>query len=90
MHPQLDISYDRFVRTTESQHEALVVDILARVWASGDIYMADYEGYYCVDCEEYKDEKEMDEKHNCPTHRRPCTHRKEVSSLQETSFLVFS
>ncbi|MEW5299356.1 MAG: hypothetical protein WDW36_002381 [Sanguina aurantia] len=74
---QLDISYDRFVRTTESSHEALVTAVLARVWAAGDIYMADYEGFYCVDCEEYKDEKEMDEQHNCPTHRRPCTHRKE-------------
>ncbi len=34
---------------------------------------------YCVDCEEFKDEKEMDAEHTCPTHRKPCQHRKEVS-----------
>jgi methionyl-tRNA synthetase len=44
----------------------------------GDIYKADYEGFYCVDCEEFKDEKEMDADKNCPTHRKPCQHRKEV------------
>lgn len=33
---------------------------------------------YCVDCEEFKDAKEMDEHHNCPTHRKVCQHRKEV------------
>lgn len=44
----------------------------------GDIYKADYEGYYCIDCEEFKDEKEMDEHKNCPTHRKPCQLRKEV------------
>lgn len=30
-----------------------------------------------MDCEEFKDEKEMDAAHNCPTHRKPCQHRKE-------------
>lgn len=34
--------------------------VLERVWQRGDIYKADYEGYYCVDCEEYKDEADMD------------------------------
>ncbi len=47
------------------------------MWAQGDIYKAAYEGWYCVDCEEYKDEKEMDEAHNCPVHRRPCQERAE-------------
>ena len=46
----------------------------------GDIYKASYSGWYCVDCEEYKDEKEMDGEHNCPTHRKPCQHREEVSA----------
>ena len=57
---QLDIAYDSFIRTTDARHEALVREVLERVWARGDIYAADYSGYYCVDCEEYKDEAEMD------------------------------
>lgn len=44
--PQLDIGYDSFVRTTEAKHEALVKEVLERVWAQGDIYMADYEGWW--------------------------------------------
>jgi methionyl-tRNA synthetase len=51
---QLGIRYDRFIRTTEPRHAALVVDVLSRCWDKGDIYAADYEGYYCVDCEEFK------------------------------------
>ena len=57
---QLDIGYDSFIRTTDPKHESLVAAVLESVWARGDIYKADYEGYYCVDCEEYKDEADMD------------------------------
>jgi methionyl-tRNA synthetase len=71
---KLDIAYDGFIRTTDSQHEALVQEVLQRVWDKGDIYKASYSGWYCVDCEEYKDEKEMDAEHNCPTHRWACLH----------------
>lgn len=74
---KLDISYDSFIRTTDSHHERLVAEVLERVWAKGDIYKADYEGWYCVDCEEYKDEKEMDAVHNCPIHKKPCQYRNE-------------
>eukprot|EP00882_Tetradesmus_deserticola_P008282 GHRQ01008732.1.p1 GENE.GHRQ01008732.1~~GHRQ01008732.1.p1 ORF type:complete len:258 (+),score=55.80 GHRQ01008732.1:597-1370(+) len=74
---KLDIAYDGFIRTTDSQHEALVQEVLQRVWDKGDIYKASYSGWYCIDCEEYKDDKEMDAEHNCPTHRRPCQHREE-------------
>ncbi len=51
---QLDISYDSFVRTTDARHEALVTAFLERVWERDDIYKSDYEGFYCIDCEEYK------------------------------------
>jgi len=74
---QLDIQYDSFIRTTDPHHEALVGELLTRCYEAGDIYKANYEGYYCVDCEEYKDEADMDEHHNCPTHRRPCQQRSE-------------
>lgn len=51
---QLDIAYDKFIRTTSPKHEAIVNEFYSRVLANGDIYRADYEGLYCVNCEEYK------------------------------------
>ncbi|CAH2064055.1 unnamed protein product [Thlaspi arvense] len=51
---ELDIAYDKFIRTTDPKHEAIVKEFYARVFANGDIYRADYEGLYCVNCEEYK------------------------------------
>lgn len=74
----LDISYDSFIRTTDPRHEKLVSTVLNTVWDKGDIYSADYEGLYCIDCEEYKDEGDLEGPDNlCPTHKRPCTLRKE-------------
>ncbi|KAF3558650.1 hypothetical protein F2Q69_00015116 [Brassica cretica] len=51
---ELDIAYDKFIRTTDAKHEAIAKEFYARVFANGDIYRADYEGLYCVNCEEYK------------------------------------
>ncbi|KAJ3673926.1 hypothetical protein LUZ60_005918 [Juncus effusus] len=73
----LRIEYDKFIRTTDSKHEAIVRDFYAKVLNSGDIYRADYEGLYCVNCEEYKDEKELVENRCCPVHLKPCLLRKE-------------
>lgn len=73
----LDISYDKFIRTTELKHEAIVKEFYSRVLANGDIYRADYEGLYCVNCEEYKDEKELLDNNCCPMHLKPCVLRKE-------------
>ncbi|EER92662.1 methionine--tRNA ligase, chloroplastic/mitochondrial [Sorghum bicolor] len=73
----LDIEYDKFIRTTDSKHEAVVNEFYSRVLNSGDIYRADYEGLYCVSCEEYKDEKELLENNCCPVHLKPCVERKE-------------
>ncbi|KAK4783443.1 hypothetical protein SAY86_007817 [Trapa natans] len=73
----LDISYDKFIRTTDPKHEAIVKQFYSRVLAKGDIYRADYEGLYCVNCEEYKDEKDLLENKCCPMHLKPCVQRKE-------------
>ncbi|KAJ0752902.1 putative methionine--tRNA ligase [Helianthus annuus] len=73
----LDISYDKFIRTTDPKHEAIVEEFYSKVLANGDIYRADYEGLYCVNCEEYKDEKELLENNCCPMHLKPCVSRKE-------------
>ncbi|BAT93615.1 methionine--tRNA ligase, chloroplastic/mitochondrial [Vigna umbellata] len=73
----LDISYDKFIRTTDSKHEAIVKEFYSRVLDNGDIYRADYDGLYCVNCEEYKDEKELLDNDCCPVHLKPCVSRKE-------------
>ncbi|XP_020088363.1 methionine--tRNA ligase, chloroplastic/mitochondrial [Ananas comosus] len=73
----LDIKYDKFIRTTSSRHEAVVKEFYSRVLNNGDIYRADYEGLYCINCEEYKDEKELLENKCCPMHLKPCVLRKE-------------
>ncbi|GJP75234.1 hypothetical protein CLOP_g5692 [Closterium sp. NIES-67] len=86
---KLDIAYDRFIRTTSPRHEAVVRQFYERVKARGDVYRAQYEGRYCVACEEYKDEKELVDGTTCPTHLTPCDHRSEdnlffaLSSHQE-------
>ncbi|KAH7293502.1 hypothetical protein KP509_28G028400 [Ceratopteris richardii] len=73
----LDINYDRFIRTTDSRHEKIVDEFYQRVHDKGDIYRADYEGLYCINCEEFKEEKDLLEDHCCPVHRKPCEFRKE-------------
>ncbi|XP_052204721.1 methionine--tRNA ligase, chloroplastic/mitochondrial [Diospyros lotus] len=73
----LDIAYDKFIRTTAPKHEVIVKEFYSRVLENGDIYRADYEGLYCVNCEEYKDEKELLEGNCCPMHLKPCLLRKE-------------
>lgn len=74
---ELDIAYDKFIRTTNPKHEAIVNEFYSKVLANGDIYRADYEGLYCVNCEEYKDKNELNEDNCCPIHLKPCIARKE-------------
>ncbi|MEX1047568.1 MAG: methionine--tRNA ligase [Actinomycetota bacterium] len=70
---RLDISYDDYIRTTEPRHEKVVQDVLRRVFENGreDIYKGTYEGLYCVACEAYYTEDELNENGNCPIHDRP-------------------
>lgn len=50
---RLDISYDRFIRTTDADHEECVRKIFRKMYESGDIYKGTYEGMYCVQCESF-------------------------------------
>lgn len=50
----IDISNDDFIRTTEERHEKAVAVFLQKLYDDGHIYSGEYEGYYCVGCEEYK------------------------------------
>jgi methionyl-tRNA synthetase len=63
----LDISFDDFIRTTEPRHKAGVTEIVRRIHARGDIHEGVYEGWYCVSCEEFKQEKDLVDG-KCPLH----------------------
>jgi methionyl-tRNA synthetase len=63
----LDVSFDDFIRTTEPRHQAGVTDLVRRIHDVGDIYEGSYEGWYCVGCEAFKQEKDLDAG-KCPLH----------------------
>lgn len=67
----LGISHDRFIRTTDADHVAVVKAVYERLWASGDIYAGSYEGWYCVHEERYWTEKDLGPDHTCPDCGRP-------------------
>ncbi|MCE5238353.1 methionine--tRNA ligase [bacterium] len=50
---RMHVKYDRFIRTSEEEHVRVVQDVFARLRASDDIYLGEYEGWYCVPCETY-------------------------------------
>jgi len=66
---KLNISYDRFVRTTSKEHTSLVHEFFSKVLKSDDVYMGRQSGWYCVGCEEYKDIKENDKSPICSIHK---------------------
>lgn len=49
----LDISYDKFIRTTDKEHEECVQKIFTKLYEKGDIYKSEYEGWYCTPCESF-------------------------------------
>jgi methionyl-tRNA synthetase len=65
----LDISFDDFIRTTQPRHRAGVTELAARLHRAGDIYQGTYEGWYCVGCEAFKQEKDLVDG-RCPLHPR--------------------
>jgi methionyl-tRNA synthetase len=64
----LNIQCDRFIRTTSPRHEAIVREFFQRVWDQGDIYLGQQQGWYCVSCEEFKEERELLPGHKCAIH----------------------
>jgi methionyl-tRNA synthetase len=67
---QLGFSYDRFIRTTDADHIATVKRILQQVHDNGDIYFQEYDGLYCVGCERFLTERDL-EGGLCKDHERP-------------------
>jgi len=64
---RLDVSFDDFIRTTQPRHRAGTTEIAQRIYDAGDIYEGVYEGWYCISCEEFKQEKDL-VNGNCPLH----------------------
>lgn len=67
----LNLSYDHFIRTTDAAHKAAAQEIWRRCDARGDIYKKKYTGLYCVGCELFYTEKELDENRHCLIHGKP-------------------
>ena len=65
---KLDIQYERFIRTTATNHETIVKEFFQRVWDNQDIYLDRQQGWYCVGCEEFKEERELNEDKYCLIH----------------------
>jgi methionyl-tRNA synthetase len=79
MWPKLDCHYDYFVRTTDADHEKRVAEIWERIKKNGDLYLGSYEGWYCVGCEAYYTEKELEPGGICPMHKTPAERIREPS-----------
>lgn len=73
------ISNDRFIRTTDPRHRRIVEQFFARVEASGDVLEGRQRGWYCVACEEFKDDPPDAVAPDCPIHRRQLEWRDEVN-----------
>ncbi len=74
----IDIHNDDFIRTTDERHETAVATFLQKLYDDGHIYSGEYEGYYCVGCEEYNQlddllegEGEYAGQYVCAIHGRP-------------------
>ena len=74
--PELSITNDYFIRTTDSNHIDTVRYILQKVYNSGEIYFGQYKGYYCVGCERFYVEKELVDG-KCPDHQTKPEYREE-------------
>ncbi len=73
------ISNNRFIRTSDRRHHQVVEQFFARVEASGDVVEGRQQGWYCVACEEFKDDPHESDDPECAIHRRPLEWRDEVN-----------
>ena len=76
---EMDIHYDDFIRTTEERHTKVVEDIFDRLMEQGDIYLGEYEGWYCIPCETFFTETQLVDG-KCPDCGR------EVKKMKEESY----
>jgi len=87
--PQLGVTNDFFIRTSDPEHERRVQEVLGRVHDNGHVYKGTYEGWYCPRCADFKSDQEAGEDHRCPIHRIPLDREREdnwffrLSAFQE-------
>ena len=72
----MNTSYDKFIRTTDEDHEAQVKKIFKKLYDQGDIYKGSYEGMYCTPCESFWTESQLVDG-KCPDCGRECKPAKE-------------
>ncbi|MBQ8911113.1 MAG: methionine--tRNA ligase, partial [Clostridia bacterium] len=72
----MNTTYDRFIRTTDEDHERVVAHIFKKLYEQGDIYKNEYEGWYCIPCESFVPESQLKDG-KCPDCERAVTRTKE-------------
>ena len=80
----LDTEYDKFIRTTDADHESAVKKIFRKLYEQGDIYKGSYEGKYCVPCESFFTASQLVDG-KCPDCGRPVTDSKEEAYFLKLS-----
>ena len=63
---EFDISYDKFIRTTDAEHKSGVQKAFQVMFDKGDIYKGEYEGHYCVSCETFFTDTQLVDEDKCP------------------------
>ncbi|MEZ0345615.1 MAG: methionine--tRNA ligase [Infirmifilum sp.] len=93
----LGIKYDRFIRTTDPDHEELVKKVFKDLYSKGFVYKGKYSGWYCVSCEKFYSEGEYIEQNGqkiCPIHHKPLewveeeTYFLRLSALQDETLKI--
>lgn len=81
----MDVSYDRYIRTTDEYHVKSVQKIFKKLYDKGYIYKGEYTGKYCTPCESFWTESQLDENGCCPDCHRPV-----IDAHEEAYFLKVS
>ena len=78
---KLEITNDDFIRTTEVRHKEVVQKLFQKLYEKDEIYRAEYDGWYCVPCERFFMEKDLDNG-ACPDCKRP------VERIRESNYFL--
>lgn len=81
----MNISYDRYIRTTDGYHVQTVQKVFKQLYDKGYIYKGEYQGKYCVPCESFWTQSQLDENGCCPE-----CHREVVQEKEEAYFFKMS
>ena len=77
----LNISYNRFIKTTDSDHKKIAAEFFKKAYDAGDVYKAAYKGLYCEGCESYKTLSELNANGQCPNHTT-----RQIQTVEEENY----